>query len=245
VSGAKDRLIVALDTDTRERAEEWVHRLKLHVGLFKVGLQLFTKEGAEMIRSIHKRGGNIFLDVKYHDIPNTVALACEAACSLRVALLNVHALGGGAMVKAAADSLKNASTKMRVPKPKLLAVTVLTSHSQAGMRKDLGLSGSVQDQVIRLALLAKKAGAEGVVCSPKEIQAVRKACGPGFLIVTPGIRPASAPKNDQKRTLTAAQAVAKGADYLVIGRPILQAPDPVAAAQAMSAEMQAALDKRK
>lgn len=241
---AKERLIVALDTDTREKAEEWVHRLKLHVGLFKVGLQLFTKEGAEMVRSIHKRGGRIFLDVKYHDIPTTVGLACEAACALRVDLLNVHALGGSEMVRAAAQSLKAASLRMRVPKPRLLAVTILTSHSPRSLKQDVGLSKSLEKEVLRLALLAKRAGAEGVVCSPKEIAAVRKACGPAFLIVTPGIRPAAAPKDDQKRTMTAGQAVARGADYIVVGRPILGSPDPVGSAQALVAEMQAAMGKK-
>jgi orotidine-5'-phosphate decarboxylase len=244
LNNAKERLIVALDTDTREKAEEWVHRLKLHVGLFKIGLQLFTKEGAELVRSIHKRGAGIFLDVKYHDIPTTVGLACEAACSLRVALINVHALGGAAMIKAAAQALKTASARMFVPKPRLLAVTVLTSHNQASLRREVGLSRTVKSEVLRLAVMAKKAGAEGVVCSPQEITAVRKACGKDFLIVTPGIRPAFAPKNDQQRTLTAGEAIAKGADYLVVGRPILAAPDPVAAAKSIVAEMQAALERR-
>lgn len=241
---AKSRLMIALDVDSREKAEEWVHRMKLHVGFFKVGLQLFTFAGAEMVRSIRARGGRIFLDVKYHDIPNTVARACESCCTMGIDFVNVHALGGKAMIRAAADSLKESSHRMRVQKPVLLAVTILTSHDAKSLRNDVGLKGKPEKEVVRLALMAQSAGAEGVVCSPREIEAVRKACGPNFVIVTPGIRPAGAAKQDQKRTLTAGQAIAKGADYLVVGRPITGAADPVEAAKGMIAEMQAALDKR-
>lgn len=239
----KEKLMLALDVDTREKAEEWVHRMKMHVGYFKVGLQLFTKEGAEMVRSIRKRGGRIFLDVKYHDIPNTVAKACEAACSLGVDFVNVHALGGKPMMRAAATALKESSARMRVHKPKLLAVTILTSHSALSLKKDVGLKGKPEKEVVRLAKNAKSAGADGVVCSPKEIVAVRKACGPKFIIVTPGIRPAGSAKQDQKRTMTAGQALTKGADFLVVGRPVTQAEDPVAAVQEMLLEMQVAIRK--
>jgi orotidine-5'-phosphate decarboxylase len=218
--------------------------MKLHVGYFKVGLQLFTLGGAELVRSIRARGGRIFLDVKYHDIPNTVAKACEACCTMGIDFVNVHALGGAAMIKAAAQTLKESAARMRVQKPVLLAVTILTSHDAKSLKNELGLRGSPEKEVIRLAKMAQKAGAEGVVCSPREIAAVRKACGDGFLIVTPGIRDAGGEKQDQKRTLTAAQAVAKGADYLVVGRPITGSPDPVEKARAMVEQMQEALDKR-
>jgi orotidine-5'-phosphate decarboxylase len=241
---AKSRLMIALDVDSREKAEEWVHKLKLQAGYFKVGLQLFTLAGAEMVRSIRARGGRIFLDVKYHDIPNTVAKACESCCTMGIDFVNVHALGGKEMIKAAAASLKENATRMRVQKPILLAVTVLTSHDARSLRQDVGLKSTPEKEVLRLAKMAQAAGAEGVVCSPKEVSAVRKACGPKFIIVTPGIRGAGAPKQDQKRTLSAAQAIGKGADYLVVGRPIMGAPDPVEAAKAIVDEMQKALDKR-
>ena len=241
---AKNRLMVALDVDSRERAEEWVHKLKLHAGYFKMGLQLFTLAGAEMVRSIRARGGRIFLDVKYHDIPNTVAKACESCCTMGIDFVNVHALGGKEMIKAAAMSLKVNSARMRVHKPMLLAVTILTSHDSKSLRHDVGLKGTPEKEVVRLAKMAQSAGAEGVVCSPREVAAVRKACGPKFVIVTPGIRGAGAPKQDQKRTLSASQAINKGADYLVVGRPIMGALDPVEAAKAIVVEMQKAFDKR-
>jgi orotidine-5'-phosphate decarboxylase len=239
----KQRLMLALDVDNREKAEEWVHKLKPHLGYFKVGLQLFTKEGPELVRSIRARGGRIFLDVKYHDIPNTVAKACESAASLQVDFINVHALGGKAMMQAAAQALTKAAERMRVPKPRLLAVTILTSHDAKSVRQDIGLRGKPEAEVKRLALLAKAAGCDGVVCSPKEIGIVRKACGPDFLIVTPGVRPAGAAKQDQKRTLTAGQALAAGADFLVVGRPITEAADPPEAVRLMALDMQMAAEK--
>lgn len=236
----KQKLMLALDFDSREKAEEWVHRLKAHVGFFKVGLQLFTKEGPELVRSIRARGGKIFLDVKYHDIPNTVARACEAAVSLNVDFINVHALGGKAMMKAAAEALAATAARMRLARPRLLAVTILTSHDARSVRQDIGLKGRPQAEVRRLALLAKAAGCDGVVCSPLEVGLVRQACGPAFIIVTPGVRPAGAEKQDQKRTLTAGQALAAGADYLVVGRPVTGAPDPLAAVQALAEDMRLA-----
>jgi orotidine-5'-phosphate decarboxylase len=239
----KQRLMLALDFDSREKAEEWVHKLKPHVGYFKIGLQLFTKEGPELVRSIRARGGRIFLDVKYHDIPNTVARACEAAASLQVDFINVHALGGKAMMQAAAKALAAGAERMRVPKPRLLAVTILTSHDARSLKQEVGLRGKPALEVKRLALLAQAAGCDGVVCSPKEIGIVRKACGPGFIIVTPGVRQAGAPKQDQKRTLTAGQALAAGADFLVVGRPITGAAEPALAVDAMAHDMKQAADK--
>ncbi|HTB21639.1 MAG TPA: orotidine-5'-phosphate decarboxylase [bacterium] len=235
----KRKIMLALDVDSREKAEEWVHKLKSHVGFFKVGLQLFTKEGPELVRSIRARGGRIFLDVKYHDIPNTVAKACESAAGLGVDFINVHALGGKAMMKAAAEAVATTSARMRLPKPALLAVTVLTSHDARSLKREVGLRGGPDGEVKRLALLAKAAGCDGVVCSPREIALVRKACGPNFLIVTPGVRPAGGAKHDQKRTLTAGQALAAGADYLVVGRPVTEAADPVEAVLALAGDMQA------
>jgi orotidine-5'-phosphate decarboxylase len=235
--------MLALDVDSREKAEEWVHKLKAHVGYFKVGLQLFTKEGPELVRSIRARGGRIFLDVKYHDIPNTVAKACEAAVSLNIDFVNVHALGGKAMLKAAAESIAETSARMRLPKPRLLAVTVLTSHDARGLSQEVGLKGRPAAEVRRLALMAKAAGCDGVVCSPQEIQLVREACGPGFVIVTPGVRQAGADKQDQKRTLTAGEALAAGADYLVVGRPITGAADPLAAVRLLAEDMAQSMER--
>lgn len=233
----KQKLMLALDVDSREKAEEWVHKLKTHVGFFKVGLQLFTKEGPELVRSIRARGGRIFLDVKYHDIPNTVAKACEAAVSLNVDFINVHALGGREMMRAAAEALAATAARMRLPKPRLLAVTILTSHDARSVRQDIGLGLKPQAEVRRLALAARAAGCDGVVCSPQEIALVREACGPGFLIVTPGVRQAGADKQDQKRTLSAGEALALGADFLVVGRPITAAPDPLEAVRQMADDM--------
>jgi orotidine-5'-phosphate decarboxylase len=239
----KQKLMLALDVDSRERAEEWVHKMKAHVGYFKVGLQLFTKEGPELVRSIRARGGRIFLDVKYHDIPNTVAKACESAVSLNIDFVNVHALGGKAMLAAAAASVAETSARMRLPKPRLLAVTILTSHDSRSLRQDVGLRGRPQDEVRRLALMAKAAGCDGVVCSPLEIKLVREACGPGFVIVTPGVRQAGAEKQDQKRTLTAGEALAAGADFLVVGRPVTGAADPMAAVRLLAEDMAQAMEK--
>jgi orotidine-5'-phosphate decarboxylase len=239
----KQKLMLALDVDSREKAEEWVHKLKVHVGFFKVGLQLFTKEGPELVRSMRARGGRIFLDVKYHDIPNTVGKACESAAALGVDFVNVHALGGKAMMKAAAKALGETSARMRLPKPALLAVTVLTSHDARSLKREVGLKGKPEAEVKRLALLAKASGCDGVVCSPREIALVRRACGPGFLIVTPGVRPAGAAMHDQKRTLTAGQALAAGADYLVVGRPVTEAADPIEAVLALARDMRSATQK--
>jgi orotidine-5'-phosphate decarboxylase len=233
----KRKIMLALDVDSREKAEQWVYRFKAHVGHFKVGLQLFTKEGPELLRSIRARGGRIFLDMKYHDIPNTVARACEAAASLGVDFVNVHALGGKAMMRSAAEALRTTAERMRLPRPKLLAVTILTSHDARSLRQDVGLRGSPDAEVRRLALLAQAAGCDGVVCSPREVALVRKACGPNFVIVTPGVRPQGAPRQDQRRTLTAGQALAAGADHLVVGRPITEASDPLEVLQALARDM--------
>lgn len=240
----KQKLMLALDVDSREKAEEWVHKLKSHVGFFKVGLQLFTKEGPELVRSIRARGGRIFLDVKYHDIPNTVAKACEAAAGMGIDFVNVHALGGKAMMKAAAESLRATSERMHLPRPRLLAVTILTSHDARSLRQDVGLKGLPAAEVKRLALAAKAAGCDGVVCSPLEIKIVRAACGPGFLIVTPGVRAAGGAKHDQKRTLSAGQALVAGADFLVVGRPVTEASDPIEAVKALALDMSEAMAQK-
>jgi orotidine-5'-phosphate decarboxylase len=233
---ARDRLIVALDVPKADEARALVDRLAGHVGLFKVGSQIFTAAGPELVREIVARGQKVFLDLKFHDIPKTVAGAVASASRLGVSLVDVHGLGGRAMVEAAAGALPAMGTR-------LLAITILTSHDEETL-DEIGVNGSMAESVRRLALLAKEAGADGVVASPHEVAIVREACGSGFLIVTPGIRPAGAALGDQARAATPAAALAAGADYLVVGRPITEAADPAAAADAIVREMETALGPR-
>jgi orotidine-5'-phosphate decarboxylase len=228
----KNRLIVALDVATGDEAAALTARLAGHVGMVKVGKQLFTAAGPAAVRRLIEAGAKVFLDLKYHDIPNTVSGAVAAAASLGVSFVDVHALGGRSMMSAAATALAGSRTS-------LLAVTVLTSHDDATL-SEIGIAGPVASAVERLALLSRSSGAHGVVASPHEIAAIRAACGPDFLIVTPGIRPAGAKAGDQARAATPAAALRAGADYLVVGRPIIEAPDPASAAAAIVAEMAAA-----
>ncbi len=225
----RDRLIVALDVADAATARAMVDRLAGHVGMFKVGGQIFTAAGPDFVREVIARGEKIFLDLKFHDIPNTVAGAVSAAGQLGVSLVDVHALGGKEMLEAAVGALPAMGIR-------LLAITILTSHDEKTLGS-IGVSGSVADSVRRLAVLAKGAGADGVVASPQEVALVREACGKDFLVVTPGIRPAGSSRGDQARTATPAAAVAAGADYIVVGRPILEAHDPAAAADAIVREL--------
>ncbi len=229
----RERLIVALDVPDAPAARSLVERLAGRVGLFKVGSQLFTAAGPDLVREIVARGERVFLDLKYHDIPNTVAGAVAAASRLGVALVDVHGLGGGAMMKAAAGARADERTR-------LLAITVLTSHDE-GTLAGIGLAGPIAEAVPRLARLAAASGMDGAVASPQEVSLIRAACGPDFLIVTPGIRPAGAAKGDQARLATPAAALAAGADYLVVGRPITEAEDPATAADAIVREMAGAV----
>ena len=233
---ARDRLIVALDLPTAEAALAMVDRLSGAVGMFKVGSQLFGAGGPSLVRELIERGEKVFLDLKYHDIPNTVGSAVAVAAKLGVSLVDVHALGGRAMIEAAAAALPNVGTR-------LLAITVLTSHDRNWLG-EVGLTRDIPDAVRRLALLARDSGAHGVVASPHEIALVRETCGPDFLVVTPGIRPAGAEAGDQSRAATPATAISAGADYIVVGRPILSAPDPRAAADAIASEMDRAMARR-
>jgi orotidine-5'-phosphate decarboxylase len=226
---AKERLIVALDVPTVEQATALVERLSGHVGMFKVGSQLFTEVGPEFVRYLVARGQKVFLDLKYHDIPNTVANAVSRAAHLGVSLMTLHALGGKAMLEAAAGALPAMGAR-------LLAITILTSHDEETLG-EIGLDGSIEDAVRRFALLAREARVDGVVASPHEVKRIREACGPDFLVVTPGIRPVGAGKDDQARAATPAAALAAGADYLVVGRPIIEAGDPLAAARSIVADM--------
>jgi orotidine-5'-phosphate decarboxylase len=230
---ARDRLIVALDVPKADAARTLVDRLAGKVGLFKIGSQLFTAAGPGFVREVVGRGQKVFLDLKFHDIPNTVAGAVSSASRLGVSLVDVHGLGGRAMLEAAVGALPAMGTR-------ILAVTILTSHDERSLGQ-IGVNGSVHESVRRLAELARDAGVDGVVASPHEVALIREACGADFLIVTPGIRPAGAAAGDQVRAATPATALAAGADYLVVGRPITAAEDPGAAADAVVREMESAI----
>jgi orotidine-5'-phosphate decarboxylase len=230
MSDPKDKIIFALDVDHFTEAQRWVNLLKNHVGLFKVGKQLFTHTGPKVIDMIHQKGQKTFLDLKFHDIPNTVAKAAEEATKLKVTMFNLHALGGFEMMRKTVEASRAASKSLGIPKPFILAVTILTSMNEEAV-KEVGIEGPIIEEVGRLAQLAMKAGVDGAVASPQEIGIIRDRCGKKFLIVTPGIRSPSDKKDDQKRTLTPKEAIAAGADYLVIGRPIKEAKDPIEAVQ--------------
>jgi orotidine-5'-phosphate decarboxylase len=235
---AKKRLIFALDMgEDLEKTLEWVDRLKDHVGLFKVGKEAFTHFGPEIVQRIQDRGGRVFLDLKFHDIPNTVAKAAEGAVKLGVAMFNLHALGGRDMMVQALSSARKAAGDAGVPTPVILAVTVLTSLS-GGDLKDLGFLMSPDELVVKLAQMARAAGMSGVVASPREVSAIRAVCGRNFLIVTPGIRLGDeVGKDDQKRVDTPREALRNGADYIVVGRPIRLARDPAVAADRIVEEI--------
>lgn len=232
-----DRILVALDFADAASAIGMADRLRGRVGGFKIGKQLFTAEGPELVRRLTARGDRVFLDLKFHDIPNTVAGAIASALRLGVWMVNVHASGGRAMMAAAREAADKAA-ETGGTRALVIGVTVLTSLDAAAL-EETGVRDEPAAQVERLATLARRAGLDGVVCSPQEIALVRKACGPGFLIVTPGIRGASAASapDDQQRTATPAGAVQAGADYLVVGRPITAASDPAGAADRIAAEI--------
>lgn len=224
----KNKIIFALDVDNLSELERWSRLLADKVGMFKVGKELFTSVGPAAVELVKQHGGQLFLDLKYHDIPNTVAQAMLAAGRLGVQLANLHALGGPEMMEQAATAVKQQFSEQQ--RPRLLAVTILTSSTEQTM-KAVGIEQPLEQMVVRLAKLAQASGMDGVVASPLEITAIRAACGPDFLIVTPGVRPAFAATDDQKRIMTPAEAVKAGADYLVIGRPIARAADPVQAVE--------------
>ncbi|MGH9533964.1 MAG: orotidine-5'-phosphate decarboxylase [Terriglobales bacterium] len=230
----KDRLILALDVPTRAAALDLVRRLGPEVGRVKVGLELFTAEGPALVRELSATGTGVFLDLKLHDIPNTVAGAVRSAAGLGAQMLSVHAAGGEAMLRAAAAA-RDAAIGAAACRLQLLGITVLTSLDQATLEA-LAMPGPVESRVVAWARLCQRAGLDGVVCSAREAAAVRAACGPPFLIVTPGIRPASAPTQDQARAATAAEARRQGADFLVVGRAVNRAADPVAVARQLAAE---------
>jgi orotidine-5'-phosphate decarboxylase len=235
---AKDRLIVALDVDALDTALTLVERLAGLVNRFKIGSQLFTAAGGRR-PAVRERGGEVFLDLKYHDIPNTVAGAAREATRLGVFMFNVHASGGRAMMRAGAEAATAAAKEFAVRRPLVIAVTVLTSLDRKALGAELGVASSVEGHVLHLCQLAREAGLDGTVASPNEIRAIRNNLGPGWVIVTPGVRPAGGPVNDQARVATPGAAARAGAHYLVVGRPITAATDPAQAVHTILTEISA------
>ena len=225
-------LIVALDVASTAEVEQLVDRLGDSVSFYKIGLELFSAEGPDVVKAVKSRGKKVFLDLKLHDIPRTVERAVKSGAALGVDLMTIHAVGGKAMIRAAKDAALSCGSSA----PKILPVTVLTSLDQTDLG-ELGVSREMKAHVEALGRLACENGADGIVCSPKEVANMRAALGPNALLVTPGVRPAGADMGDQKRVATPGQAVQDGSTHLVVGRPILEAADPCAAARAIAAEM--------
>lgn len=223
-------IIAALDFADAERARDIAARLVGHIGAIKVGFELFVSEGPALVERFVADGHRVFLDLKFHDIPNTAAHAVRVATRLGVWMTNVHASGGGDMMRAAAEAARDEAAKRGVDAPLVIAVTILTSLAEGDLAR-IGIAGTIDDAAARLAVAARGAGLDGVVCSAREAARVKREAGADFLCVTPGIRPPWSPADDQKRTLTPAEALAAGADYLVVGRPITRAEDPADAAR--------------
>ena len=233
---ARERLIFALDIDSASEAKALVRRIGPHVGMFKVGKQLFVSAGPSIVKYINDRGGRVFLDLKFHDIPATTGLACIEATRLGAALVNVHAGGGSAMMRQAASAVRKFSRAEKIARPRLLGVTVLTSLSNQALG-EVGVRDTAARQAVKLAKLARGSGLDGVVASPREIAPLRKACGSRFLIVTPGIRSVADSMGDQRRVSSAGDAMYMGANYIVVGRPIRDARDPADAADRIVEDM--------
>ena len=233
----KEKLVLALDVDNKEKAETLVKELKDYVGVFKVGKELFTAEGPSIFKMIRDNGGKIFADLKYHDIPNTVASAARTLVRHGVEIFNVHASGGYEMIKKTREAIEDEAAKLGVKRPIFLAVTVLTSLNDDDMKR-IKVSESAKEHVLTLAKLAKEAGADGIVCSPQEIEMIKREIGADFITLTPGVRPVWAAAGDQKRVMTPKEAVDKGTDYIVVGRPITGATDRIDAAKKIVMEME-------
>ena len=237
----KNKLIVALDVDTAAEARRLVNLLKGEVGMFKIGSQLFTAAGPEIVREIVNQGERVFLDLKFHDIPNTVAAAAVEATRLGVSIFNVHAAGGSEMMRWVLEAVDKCVEEEGLPRPLVIAVTILTSANKSTLA-EIGYDLEPASLVQRFALLAEASGMDGVVASPNEVALIRSSIRkPQFVIITPGVRPAGASTSDQKRVTTPRDAISAGADYLVIGRPILGADDPVLAARQIVEEMESSV----
>lgn len=233
----KDRLIVALDVGTEEKAIKMLDKLENDVKFFKVGFELFSSCGPGIIEIVKEKDCDVFLDLKFHDIPNTVSKAAAVVTRFGVFMFNVHALGGYDMMKEAQEAARREAEKLGITRPRILAVTILTSLDENGLKK-IGVNANIRSEVLRLAKLAKAAGLDGVVASPSEAKAIREEIGEDFLIVTPGVRPALSASYDQKRIATPEEAIKAGANYIVVGRPITEANDPALAAQEILKEIE-------
>ncbi|NTU41900.1 MAG: orotidine-5'-phosphate decarboxylase [Nitrospirales bacterium] len=233
----KERLIIALDTPDAAQALGIVDRLSDRIEVFKIGFELFVSHGPRIVEEVHKKGKKVFLDLKFHDIPNTVSKAAIAAARMGVFMFNVHASGGLDMMKRCRESMTEVCEKEGLQRPKLIAVTVLTSMDSSVLKDELCISHGARSHVRHLALLTRQAGLDGVVASPQEITLIKEHCGRDFLVVTPGIRPSWTPPDDQRRTATPKEALKDGADYIVMGRGILREEDPIKALDLISLEM--------
>ena len=235
----RTKLIVALDVDDLAAANRLMDRLQGSVATYKLGAQLLAAAGPEAVYAVRRRGFGVFYDAKFHDIPRTVEKAVAAACRMGATIVNVHASGGTAMMRAAASAAAEAARRRRESRSLVLAVTVLTSLDAAALKEELGVRRNLAGHVVHLAKRAQAAGLDGVVASPLELAVLRKACGPDFVLLTPGIRPRAGVRDDQRRTLTQAGAVRAGADYLVVGRPVVEAKDPLGVVRRILADMEA------
>lgn len=240
----KDKIILALDVPTADEARTHIDTFRDEVGAFKIGLQLFTAAGASFVREVAAAGAKIFLDLKFHDIPNTVASASMEAARLGVWMFNVHAQGGSEMMRATVEKVSEICDKENIARPKMIAVTVLTSSNEDTLR-ETGIETEPARQVLKLAQLASKCMMNGVVASPREVSLIREHIPTeDFLVVTPGVRPDFATNDDQKRVMTPAEAILAGSSYLVIGRPVLKAKDPIEAVRNIVVEMETAVANR-
>ena len=233
----RERLIVALDVPTRKEAFQLVKLLDGEVGAYKIGMQLYNSEGPDIVRDIQLFGGRVFVDLKFHDIPNTVAQTSRVMARRAAFMYTMHAGGGSKMLRTAVESAAEEAAGLGVERPLAIGVTVLTSISQSEFEQEMGVKIPIEDHVVALATLVQEAGMDGVVCSPQEIAPVRAACGDKLLIVTPGVRPAWAASDDQARVMTPGEAIRAGASYLVVGRPITKAENPKEAARRIVNEM--------
>ena len=222
---AEEKLIIALDVDSLEQGREIVQELRGCASMYKIGSRLFCAEGPDSVKMVKSEGGRVFLDLKLHDIPNTVAGASAAIAGLGVDMFDVHTLGGVEMMKSARTSAARAAVDSGQERPLVFGVTVLTHIEDGILKEELGIGRRVEEEVLHLAAMAIEAGLDGLICSPREISAVRKICGERLKVITPGVRPSWAEQGDQRRTLSPAEAIREGADYIVVGRPVIEAPD--------------------